>query len=198
MKRSLLLILLISFGRFVDAQQWSPGDSIRLSLKNKPQFTAGLDSRSSYLLGKPIHIFGLRVGADYKKTAGYVGFYSTVFQDPTDNMYEYFYLSGIGEYRWFKNYRWFLTQTVQAGVGTASLTFNNPNGNPDYRDLMLIPIETGVHASYRVWRYIGLSAGVGARFSLTPGSYFSASYYSFGVCVYSDEIGKTIDKILHD
>ena len=67
MKRSLLLILLISFGRFVDAQQWSPGDSIRLSLKNKPQFTAGLDSRSSYLLGKPIHIFGLRVGADYKK-----------------------------------------------------------------------------------------------------------------------------------
>lgn len=180
------------------AQQWSPKDSILLSLKGKPSFSAGLDSRRSYLRGKPIDIFGLRVGADYQKTAGYIGLYTTAFQDRTDNMYEYVYLSGIGEYRWFKNYRWFLTQTVQMGVGTASLSFRQSNGTYDYRDLMLIPIETGVNATFRVWRYFGLSAGVGARFSLTPNSYFSASYYTFGVCVYTDEISKTVKHVLHD
>ena len=180
------------------AQQWSPKDSILLSLKGKPSFSAGLDSRRSYLRGKPIDIFGLRVGADYQKTAGYIGLYTTAFQDRTDNMYEYFYLSGIGEYRWFKNYRWFLTQTVQIGVGTASLSFKQSNGTYDYRDLMLIPIETGVNATFRLWRYFGLSTGVGARFSLTPNSYFSASYYTFGVCIYTDEISKTVNRVLHD
>jgi hypothetical protein len=178
-------------------QKWSPRDSIRISLQRKPEFSAGLDSRRSYLRGKPIDIFGLRIGADYRKTAGYIGLYSTVFQDQTNDRYEYFYLSGIGEYRWFKNYRWFLAQTVQMGVGTANLSLKNPNGTYDYRDLMLIPIETGVSATYRVWRYFGLSAGLGARFSLTPNSYFSASYYTFGICFYPDEISKTVDKVLH-
>lgn len=189
----------VFFCTFFDlrSQLWNPLDSISLSLKNKPSFSAGLDSRHSYLRGKPIDIFGLRVGADYKKTAGYIGFYATAFQDKTDNMYEYVYLSGIGEYRWFKNYRWFVTQTVQVGVGSASLSFKQPDGTYDYRDPMIIPFETGVNATFRVWRFLGVSAGVGARFSLTPNSYFSASYYTFGACIYTDEISSGIDKLLH-
>ncbi len=197
MKRWLIVLGAVLWINGLAAQLWTPLDSIRMSLKRKPTLGAGLDSRRSYLRGKPIDIFGLRVGADYQKTAGYIGLYTTAFQDETDNMYSYFYLSGIGEYRWFKNYRWFLAQTVQVGVGSANLSFKLPDGTYDYRDLMLIPIETGVNATYRVWRYFGLSAGLGARFSLTPNSYFSASYYTFGVCVYTDEIGKTVDKVLH-
>ncbi len=197
MKRWLVWVCFIITAQALKSQQWAIMDSIRMSLLNKPTLSAGLDSRRSYLRGKPIDIFGLRVGADYKKTAGFIGLYTTAFQDETDNMYEYFYLSGIGEYRWFQNYRWFLAQTIQLGVGTANLTFKQADGSNEYRDLMLIPLETGINATYRVWRYFGLSAGLGARFSLTPNSYFSASYYTFGLCIYTDEISKTADKVLH-
>ncbi len=197
MKHLLVSTALFFSAHVLKSQQWAPLDSIKRSFLNKPTLTGGLDNRRSYLKGKPIDIFGLRVGADYHKTAAYIGLYSTFFQDETDNMYEYFYLSGIGEYRWFKNYRWFLTQTVQLGVGTATLTFKQADGTYEYRDLMILPLETGVSASYRVWRYFGLSAGVGARFSLTPNTYFSASYYTFGLCFYTDELAKTAEKVLH-
>ena len=170
-------------------------DSIRLSWENDPTISVGLDSRHSYLRGKSINIFGLRAGADFKKTAVFIGLYSTAFQSVSNDNYEYVYLSGIGEYRWFKNYRWFITQTAQMGVGTASLTFQKPDGTKEFQDLMIIPVETGVNATYRVWKYIGLSAGVGARFSLTPGSYFSSSYYTFGVAWYTDEISKTLSRL---
>ena len=170
-------------------------DSIRLSWENDPTISVGLDSRHSYLRGKSINIFGLRAGADFKKTAVFIGLYSTAFQSVSNDNYEYVYLSGIGEYRWFKNYRWFITQTAQMGVGTASLTFQKPDGTKEFQDLMIIPVETGVNATYRVWKYIGLSAGVGARFSLTPGSYFSSSYYTLGVAWYTDEISKTLSRL---
>jgi hypothetical protein len=188
----------VFFIAYSNAQGWSPLDSIRLSLKNEPEFSAGLDGRYSYVSGKPVDIFGLRVGADFKKTAAYIGFYTTAFQDKTDRMYQYLYLSGIAEYRWYHDYRWFLAQTVQMGIGTANLTFKQNNGTYEYRDAMILPIETGVNATYRVWKYIGLSAGVGARFSFTPQTYFSASYYTFGICLYPDELSKTYHEIMED
>lgn len=192
-----LCFFLISWGT-LRSQGWSPLDSIGLSLRNTPEWSGGLDGRYSYVNGKPVDIFGLRIGADYKKTAAYIGFYTTAFQDKTDKMYQYAYLSAIGEYRWYSDYRWFLAQTVQLGIGMANLTFKQGNGNYDYRDLVIIPLETGVHATYRVWKFIGVSAGVGARFSITPGTYFTASYYTIGVCLYPDEISKTFHEIVDE
>lgn len=197
-RKSLWVFLTIMFCFPIARSQntsWSLTDSIRLSWENEPTISAGLDSRHSYLRGKSINIFGLRVGADFKKTAAFVGLYTTAFQSVSNDNYEYVYLSGIGEYRWFKNYRWFITQTLQLGVGNASLTFVKPDGTKDFQDLMIIPVETGVNTTYRVWKYVGLSAGVGARFSLTPGSYFSSSYYTFGVALHTDEISKTLSRL---
>ena len=190
-----VLFLLVSSSGLAQTQKWSLKDSIRLSLKNEPTISAGLDSRHSYLRGQSINVFGLRAGADFKKTAAFIGVYTTAFQGETKDKYEYAYISGIGEYRWYKDYRWYITQTAQVGVGTASLTFQKANGDKEFRDLMVIPIETGINATYRIWKYFGLSAGVGARFSMTPGSYFSSSYYTFGLAWYTDEISKTLNKL---
>ncbi len=191
------LIALLHTNELQAQNKWSLSDSFRIYTQLKPEFSAGLDSRHSYITGTAINIFGARAGADYKKLAFYGGLYGTAFQDERSNSYHYFYLSGQTEYRWFKTYKWLLLQTVQLGVGSADLKLLQPNGEHKFVSNLIIPIETGVMSSYRVWKYVGVSAGVGARFSLIPGTFFSSSYYTFGVVFYPDEIMKTYEKLSH-
>jgi len=188
-------ILAINSSLLQAQNKWSLTDSFRIYTQLKPEFSAGLDSRHSYITGTAINIFGARAGADYKKLAFYGGLYGTAFQDERLNSYHYFYLSGQTEYRWYKSYKWLLLQTVQLGVGNADLKLLQPNGEHKFVSNLIIPIETGVLSSYRVWKYVGVSAGVGARFSLIPGTFFSSSYYTFGVVFYPDEIMKTYEKL---
>jgi hypothetical protein len=196
MRSALFLIMLIVANANLLAQtKWSIRDSFSIYLQRKPEFSPGLDSRHSYITGTAINIFGVRAGADYKKLAFYGGFYGTAFQDERSNSYDYFYLSGQTEYRWYKSYKWLLLQTVQFGVGSADLKLIQQNGDYKYISNLIVPIETGVLSSYRVWKYVGVSAGVGARFSMVPGTFFSSSYYTFGVVFYPDEIMKTYDKL---
>ncbi len=190
-----LQILTGSVSPLMGQNKWSLGDSISIYTRTKPEFSAGLDSRHSYVTGTAINIFGVRAGADYKKLAFYGGLYGTAFQDERSNSYHYFYLSGQSEYRWYKTYQWLLLQTVQLGVGTADLKLLQPTGDYKYVSKLIVPIETGVLSSYRVWKYVGVSAGVGARFSMIPGTFFSSSYYTFGIVFYPDEFIKTYEKL---
>lgn len=172
------------------AQFGSICDSISYYKKNtEPSFSGSLDGRYSYILGKSVDIYGLRLGKDYKKFAVFGGIYFTGFQSKTqEKSFSYFYLSGIGEYRWIQNYRWQLNQTAQVGVGMANLEIKNAQGEPTYSDHIIIPVEIGVNATYRVWNFIGISAGIGARISVIPGSYFSAPYYTAGLAFFPDAL----------
>ncbi|MGC6413646.1 MAG: hypothetical protein ACON5K_02995 [Bacteroidia bacterium] len=172
------------------AQFGSMRDSI-IHYKNniEPSFTGSLDGRYSYILGKSVDIYGLRIGADYKKFAIYGGMYFTGFQSKyQEKRFSYFYLSGIGEYRWIHNYRWQLNQTAQLGVGMANLEFKDSQGETTYSDHIIIPVEIGANATYRIWKFLGISGGVGARISVIPGSYFSAPYYTAGLAFFPDAL----------
>ncbi len=196
MRRPLFILIFIVVNSPLLAQnKWSIQDSFQIYLQRKPELSAGLDSRHSYITGTAINIFGARAGADYKKMAFYGGLYGTAFQDERFNSYNYIYLSGQTEYRWYKSYKWLLLQTIQVGVGSADLKLLQQNSDYKYISKLIVPIETGVLSSYRVWKYVGVSAGVGARFSMVPGTFFSSSYYTFGVVFYPDEIMKTYEKL---
>ena len=170
------------------AQFGSICDSISHYKKNtEPSFSGSLDGRYSYILGKSVDIYGLRLGADYKKFAVFGGIYFTGFQSESqEKRFSYFYLSGTGEYRWIQNDRWQFNQTAQVGVGMANLEFKNTQGETTYSDHIIIPVEIGANATYRVWNFIGISAGIGARISVIPGSYFSAPYYTAGLAFFPD------------
>ncbi len=196
MKRIIAFLCVFFFWGMSNAQQWQFGDSIKLALKNKPTFSAGLDGKYSYVSGIPVNIFGLRLGADFKKIGVYGGLYSTFLRDnASQNEYSYFYIAAQGEYRWYWTYRWQLVQTVQLGVGNADLTIRKPNGEEELSSRMIIPIETGILGTYRIWKFIGVSGGVGARISATPNTYFSSSYYTLGFVLFFDEIEKTYNSI---
>jgi hypothetical protein len=178
------------------AQTWSPLDSIKLSFKNKPHILLGLDRRNSYVVGMPVNVFGVRVGYDYGKIALLGAFYSaSTTKEGTENTYDYLILGAICEYHWYKTHRFRIYQTIQAGIGVVDMKeYNEKIGKDEFSSKMVLPLETGVSGNVRVLKYFGLTAGIGVRVSLTPGTYYSAPYYTYGVMVFTKDLFKDLKK----
>jgi len=186
-----LIVFLIEIAK---AQTWSPMDSVKLSLKNKPNIILGMDKRNSYVVGMPVNIFGIRLGYDYGKIALLGAFYSaSTKKEGTDNTYDYLILGGICEYHWYKTYRFRLYQTIQTGIGTVDIKERDIlTKEMQLKSNMIIPIETGVTGNIRFLKYFGITAGIGIRTSLTPNTYYTAPYYSYGIMVFAKDLLKDI------
>lgn len=199
MYRFLVISILLLNSNFVFSQDWSPLDSIRLSFKNKPSVLLGGDQRNSFVTGVPVKIIGLRAGLDYGKFAILGAVYSANAEKEIKkgfvNTYDYLIISGIGEYHWYKNYRFRIYQTIQAGIGVVDIKeYDEKIGKDVFSSRMVVPLETGVSGNLRFLKYFGLTAGIGVRMSLTPGTYYSAPYYTYGVMVFTKDLIKDIKK----
>ncbi len=202
MYRFLVILLVFIQSNFAFGQEWSPRDSIRLSLKNKPTILIGGDKRNSVVTGVPVRILGFRGGVDYGKFALLGAIYSAtaekVIQPGKVNSYDYLIFSGIGEYHWYKTHRFRIYQTIQAGFGVVDLKeYNEKKGKEEFSSKMVLPVETGVSGNIRVLKYFGLTAGIGVRVSLTPGTYYSAPYYTYGVMVFTKDLFKDLKNVFN-
>lgn len=198
MRRIILSFLILFFIQLANAQTWSPLDSIRMSFKNKPNIILGMDKRNSYVVGVPVNIFGIRMGYDYGKLALLGAFYSaSTTKDGTDNTYDYMILGAICEYHWYKTHRFRIYQTIQTGIGTVDIKETDQlTQQIQYKTNMILPIETGVTGNIRFLKYFGLTAGIGVRTSLTPDTYYTAPYYSYGIMVFTKDLVKDVRKII--
>ena len=196
MRRIIVFFLILFCNQMAKAQTWSPLDSIKLSFKNKPHILLGLDRRNSYVVGMPVNVFGVRVGYDYGKIALLGAFYSaSTTKEGTENTYDYLILGAICEYHWYKTHRFRIYQTIQAGIGVVDMKeYNEKIGKDEFSSKMVLPLETGVSGNVRVLKYFGLTAGIGVRVSLTPGTYYSAPYYTYGVMVFTKDLFKDLKK----
>jgi hypothetical protein len=200
MSRIFVLLALI-FVPKIQAQSWSPIDSIKLSYQNKPSFILGGDMRNSFVTGVPVKIFGIRGGLDYGKFAVLGAIYSAsadkFIKTNIYNKYDFLIFSAIGEYHWYKTYRFRLYQTVQTGIGVVDINeFDEKLNKSVLSTKMVIPLETGVSGNLRVLKYFGLTAGIGVRVSLTPGTYYSAPYYTYGLMVFTKDLINDVKKVM--
>jgi hypothetical protein len=194
MRRIIVFFLILFLAPLAKAQTWSPLDSVRLSLQNKPNIILGMDKRNSYVVGMPVDVFGIRVGYDYGKIALLGAFYSaSTIKEGTDNTYDYLILGAIGEYHWYKTNRFRIYQTIQTGIGTVDIQERDLlTKEMQYKSNMIIPIETGITGNVRFLKYFGITAGIGIRTSLTPNTYYTAPYYSYGIMVFTKDLIKDI------
>ena len=197
MRRIIVFFLILFCNQLAKAQSWSPLDSIKLSLKNKPNVILGLDKRNSYVVGMPVNVFGIRVGYNYGKLALLGAFYSaSTTKEGTDNTYDYLILGAICEYHWYKTHRFLIYQIIQTGIGTVDMKERDIlTKEIQYKSNMIIPIETGVTGNVRFLKYFGITAGIGIRTSLTPNTYYTAPYYSYGIMVFTKDLIKDIRTI---
>ncbi len=200
MSRIFVLLALI-FVPKIQAQSWSPIDSIKLSYQNKPSFILGGDMRNSFVTGVPVKIFGIRGGLDYGKFAVLGAIYSAsadkFIKTNIYNKYDFLIFSAIGEYHWYKTYRFRLYQTVQTGIGVVDINeFDEKLNKSVLSTKMVIPLETGVSGNLSVLKYFGLTAGIGVLVSLTPGTYYSAPYYTYGLMVFTKDLINDVKKVM--
>lgn len=197
MRRIIVFFLILFCNQLAKAQTWSPLDSIKLSFKNIPHILLGLDRRNSYVVGMPVNVFGVRVGYDYGKIALLGAFYTaSTTKEGTDNTYDYLILGAICEYHWYKTHRFLIYQTIQTGIGTVDMKERDIlTKEIQYKSNMIIPIETGVTGNVRFLKYFGITAGIGIRTSLTPNTYYTAPYYSYGIMVFTKDLIKDIRTI---
>ena len=197
MRRIIVFFLILFCNQLAKAQTWSPLDSIKLSFKNIPHILLGLDRRNSYVVGMPVNVFGVRVGYDYGKIALLGAFYTaSTTKEGTENTYDYMILGAICEYHWYKTQRFLIYQTIQTGIGTVDIKERDIlTKEIQYKSNMIIPIETGVTGNVRFLKYFGITAGIGIRTSLTPNTYYTAPYYSYGIMVFTKDLIKDIRTI---
>lgn len=173
------------------------------SLKKKPKFFAGFDSRHSFISRRQVNIGGVRLGLTYDQRVRFsFGLYFLVTPffrnqilsngDTITSKLGFAYFAGACEYVFFKSKRWEISVPFYTGIGGTSLS------RRDSTKGLIIPLESSVNAVYKIWPWLGLGWGVGYRFMLVNNKKvpenFNNPIYVLGIRLYFGEIYRAVLK----
>ena len=192
-------------------------DSITYYLnKKKPELIGGFSARNTFIGSTKTHVNGLSVGYDYGgKISLSAGIYwlpsakpvterkiinaFTPSQNMVDEISKFWYLGVSGDYVFYQKGRWTLDVPVRIGLGIASV--KQQDTSIFQREIskthsVIIPLESGIGAQYKIAWWIGFSGGLGSRIVIgkNTSQKFSGTYYSLGVTIFFAEIYNFIKK----
>lgn len=158
-------------------------DSIQTSLEHPPRPEVKFDSRNSFIGARYARIYGIKAGLDYNGTfkfgLGYNWLSSDVFRtmsirnsrgevEEVKAQYTFNYLSPYAEYVFYKKEPWNISVSALLGFGRANYAYFDSywvhtSTNPDF----VMVYEPYMTARYRLFKYIGVGAGVGYRLAVS-------------------------------
>ena len=194
----------------------STDDYPLISFRNKPKFFLTLDKTSSFVSGKGAVTNELRMGLEFKKKLrlgiGYAALISDVVEEKTittevthrdsilNASLSLAYFSMSSEYIFYDSKRWQITMPVGIGIGSSYFSYYEKI-NGDYKTkktdqgTVVLLGATGL-VTYRVLRWVGLSAGVGYRIALIKNSKvkesFTSPVYTIKIRLFLGEIYKSV------
>ncbi len=198
--------------------QWNKTvvDTPLISFKNKPTIFLTIDKTSSFVAGKGATTNEIRMGLDFKKKIrfgiGYAALASDVVTDksivttvtgvdslvPAKLTLSYMTLSA--EYTFFETKRWQITVPATIGIGSSYFSYYEKI-NGDYMTMKMdkggvVLFSTSGIATYRILRWVGLSAGLGFRQVIVNNGKvkesFNSPVYLFRIRIFMGEIYKSI------
>lgn len=212
----LITILTITTQRVSGQTNKTVVDTPLISFKNKPKIFLTLDKTSSFISGKGATTNEIRLGLDFKKTIrfgiGYAALVSDVVDDkiittqvtgidstvPAQLSLSYMTLSA--EYTFYDSKRWQITMPVTLGIGSSYFNyFEKIDGEfltkkTDQGTVVLLG-PSGI-ATYRILRWVGLSAGLGYRRAIVNNGKVKESIdspvYLFRIRIFMGEIYKSV------
>ena len=174
-------------------------DSIRSAIQQKPRVVLSFHNRNTFVKAAEVRLYGLQAGLDYAEHIKFfIALYgfsnenrkwlvnSDVFQEDSvlqATSLSYFSL-GV-EHSFYKKGRLILRTPLQIGIGTVT-NDHLANGQLILRDKdLVVPIEGGVNAYYKLIDWLILKSGVGYRISLGNSEVLkmSSPYYNLGISV---------------
>lgn len=213
---SVIAFLLVAFVEVNAQTSKAAVDTPFFSFKHKPKLFLTLDRTSSFVSGKGATTNEIRAGLEFKKKLrfgiGYAKLVSDVVTDktittqvtqvdsvvPAELSLAYFTLSG--EYTFYDSKRWQITMPVTMGIGSSYFYYYEKvdgeylTKKTDKGSVVLFG-PSGI-ATYRILRWVGLSAGLGFRLAVVNNGKIQESFnspvYLFRVRIFMGEIYKSV------
>jgi hypothetical protein len=194
-----------------------PTDTPLVGFKGKPSLFFTLDNTASFVGGKSATTNELRFGLDFKKKLklglGYGQLVSDIVvnkdivAERTDNdsvvpaNLSLSFFSANAEYVFFNSKRWQISTPLQIGVGSTYFLYyeSDKNGKSIQKrtdeGTVLVSGFSAV-ATYRILRWVGISAGLGYRVGILNNDKVSESFnspvYTFKFRIFFGEIYKSV------
>jgi len=173
-------------------------DSIRYDLKQNKTLVIGIDGKNSFIRDLKLQMYGAQLGYLYnKRTNIHLGFYTTfnkkktIFDNPTAaqgstdantvlNKFGMAYVNLEGEYYFFNNHKWRFSIPAGVGIGMGWDKYYNNSQFTRKTNSLVIPVELGFNASYKLNWWLWLGAGLGTRVSFASGKY-NGPFFTYGL-----------------
>lgn len=212
----LIVIIVLSHVNVIAGGISFPSDTALISFKQKPVFYLTFDRTSSFVGGKSAATNETKLGLEFKKKLrlgiGYGRLVSDIVvnknivteqtgKDSSVNAQLFAsFFSLNSEYIFYDSKRWQVAMPVGLNVGSSYFSFFEKTGT-DFnerkinKDEVIMMGASGI-VTFRIFRWVGLSAGAGYRVALISNSNVKESFnsfvYVFKVRVFLGEIYKTI------
>ena len=205
-----LFLLLFWFNVELNAQFF---DAIEESLISKPTLDAKFDSRNSFIGARYARIFGVKLGLDFDDTfkagLGYNWLSSDIYRTLTvadfntnesyevRAQYHLSYFAPYAEYVFYKDDPWEISILVLVGGGWSKYSYWDRYWNHVTTDSKFVLLyEPYMTAQYKVFKYVGVGAGVGYRLAMSSDKFsrtrLNSPIYVFKLKIYASDIYKDL------
>lgn len=180
--------------------QWS--DTSRAhDIQDKPRFILNFDARRQEVRGRIVRFFGLRAGVQERYNIYALGVYGLgdpfqesgvkledIGRDSVDVRSTMGYLSLTYERILFDTPKWQMSVPFMIGLGQAEVDYKDSTSvYMPYREARVVPLESGIRASYKVLFWLYVQGGLGYRQVTGPSSLvnkeFSGATWNFGLSI---------------
>jgi hypothetical protein len=190
-------------------------DTIKKALHKKPTSDLRLDGRNSFITGTKTPISGIKAGLDFNSQfaigIGYQwmggiqneSFKSAIYlnNDTAFKKIKLRYLSFYAQYVFYKTKHWKFAIMPQIGIGTAFYTYQYKSKTYLNNESMHTPVfiyEPMLYGSYKFFKYLGVGADLGWRFTFKSkrvvSDFLTSPIYSFHLDIYWWTIYKDVFK----
>lgn len=206
-----LFLILLPLSGYAQPSQLR--DSLAAAFDQPPRFVIRLETRNSFVTGRPVHVRGVKAGYQFgdKVTMGF-GYHwldrtirepiEVNTQDGVQTIHakvKFDYVAPFFEYSFYQKQHWYISIPVQIGFGRSSLHYEVDGEKKQTRFGSMLLYEPAMSVEYRFLRYFGVGAGVGFRLVLVGNRDIDANFnsptYALRIRIllgklYRDTIGK--------
>jgi len=200
MKKSFVIIALLYLTAYTSKAQFL--DSIQAAIERKGRFTAGFNSRNSFITNYDAPIWGFTLGVCFDRKFAIGGgwnvltSYRTITQtvngESVPATLNFSFLSYYIEYLFRVNKHWEINIPISIGIGNSSFTYTKAGVTSISNTRTVVPVEPSVEVDYYFNKYWGLSVEIGYRYMLvdnkTINQNFNSFTYSTGILIFPFEI----------
>ncbi|MCX6190213.1 MAG: hypothetical protein NTW54_11575, partial [Bacteroidetes bacterium] len=162
---------------------------------------------NTFVTGRGVPMKGLQLGLNFGNKISYMlGVYflsqpiygRTTLNKGTVNETKYTtqvyinYTSLIAEYSLHRSQRWNIYMPLLLGIGTAKKQYFDTVSLKIAKRSTIVPIELSIAGNYRIWKFIGISGGLGYRRAFSSNIIkdedFNGITYSLGIKIWFGDL----------